>query len=1372
MAVRELDPPDQAALEQVLGYLNLSSGAADPSFLANLNRLYVAHRQPDSTEYPCVAVLEFLATVLAARQQSNQHVDQALAIVNLLRHHVLPGYLEFHRDLLFHQTAGTLFSPFFFGRVCEVLLREYDPGDDPRLVVHKVIEQLNDYVGHRPVATLENQKVEPYEHEAVRPVPLYVRGAGVADGPAAHVISIALKLLQETDPDLLREAHFDPQQLEELALDPRAYDFDHPVNKRPNYHFGQWDPHQIDGKGRYRRYVVQEVALSAMMRRLEDVAEISRDELEFEAAAVLAGTILMAAGVSGSGPDSHDSSVTLSTLLPRIARYRDEFYDRLLARMTGDHAERLRQEARERKQPFGGARQHLNAELARRRASQLEHVQLARIFARMGFAEAATRQVNVIPTASARMLCQIDCWLTELDLAIRRGAPEAAKELVPRITDLLHRGIECGAIIDPRNILGFDAHFSLFPAMENSVHDHRADELVRLVEQICNGYARIWSEFAARDRQEVCRVVSREFEKFAWWWHQFAAHEVKSVDAIDAFDAYRAATRVAEALNLWHRGGAAAGDVAFWAPHAEMFDSSRAYALVIEALLEKNDFVASLALMVHWLSQADHIPLHAGENSFHDLAERWLLQLLNSDTANASASANTTAKTDPAALARRMLDYFEANAESFWEVPRFELAEPKSKRRPRSDDSNSKNRQADREDAGDDDDQDRLDEFADDSLSRNRPRRSDDSDADDDPRDGDQDDDQIFGAAYEEMVYRDTTDDGVDGAIFETGRSSQDEFTMEAERIVDRTAFLGCLARLWKTVVTSRAWSDPGPNPEKTLQDRQDTVARWRKQAETNRDRLVELLDAIHRYRIPEPKGDMDSMIEFDQRRATKESLLDQIVSNTVETTDSERILAAAESGPIPNKKANSPDADQLEITRQLSFILRNDMDAIRANWSRLTKSLASKPLLYVPLSKGGEPRVIVATRVRQRGIQDLLTFLPRLGLIRETCELLDVARRMETDHPIGAGAVTEFDELFKRGYKAIVESLVISSNGWGKGSGRPREESASSALVGCLEKLTESLLLCWLNHSRTLRLSVMEKVHDKDVWGHMVEFIQRFGGGLFTQRFLNQGNIRSILHQGADNWLEKLRENREEEFGSELIAALDRGITYSYLANHVTLVLEAVIENYGEYRDYNSTTTQSDRGELIYTLLDFLRLRTRYDRVAWNLKPVVWAHEVLVRAGRDSAARMWRRALTERIQDESDQYLAKLAELQKKYAMKMPTVADRLGERFVRPMAIDRIRALVEPAISEAGQDGPKPIFELLEQEAESLAKHPTGVGLDVPTWLMALEDEVEQVRNPLHRHAEREELRARIPQRPLTLDEAQEQLDQLLRRKISERK
>ena len=87
----------------------------------------------------------------------------------------------------------------------------------------------------------------------------------------------------------------------------------------------------------------------------------------------------------------------------------------------------------------------------------------------------------------------------------------------------------------------------------------------------------------------------------------------------------------------------------------------------------------------------------------------------------------------------------------------------------------------------------------------------------------------------------------------------------------------------------------------------------------------------------------------------------------------------------------------------------------------------------------------------------------------------------------------------------------------------------------------------------------------------------------------------------------------------------------------HLSLVIEAIVENYAEYRDYNSTTTQSDRGDLLYTLLDFLRLRVHYDRVAWHLKPVLAAHAVLVRRGRSAAAEIWRRALAERTGELAD---------------------------------------------------------------------------------------------------------------------------------------
>jgi hypothetical protein len=108
-----------------------------------------------------------------------------------------------------------------------------------------------------------------------------------------------------------------------------------------------------------------------------------------------------------------------------------------------------------------------------------------------------------------------------------------------------------------------------------------------------------------------------------------------------------------------------------------------------------------------------------------------------------------------------------------------------------------------------------------------------------------------------------------------------------------------------------------------------------------------------------------------------------------------------------------------------------------------------------------------------------------------------------------------------------------------------------------------------------------------------------------------------------------------------------------------------------------------------------------------------------------------------------------------------MPTVADRLGERFVRPMVIDCIRALVRPAIEERQQTAPGKSFELLQKETDALTREPTGVGLDVPAWLMSLEEEVATA---LGDHSEREpsrELEDAIPQQPLTLAEARRQLE-----------
>jgi hypothetical protein len=210
-----------------------------------------------------------------------------------------------------------------------------------------------------------------------------------------------------------------------------------------------------------------------------------------------------------------------------------------------------------------------------------------------------------------------------------------------------------------------------------------------------------------------------------------------------------------------------------------------------------------------------------------------------------------------------------------------------------------------------------------------------------------------------------------------------------------------------------------------------------------------------------------------------------------------------------------------------------------------------------------------------------------------------------------------------------------------------------------------------------------------------------------------------------------------------------------------ITLVYESLIDHHAEYQDYNSTTTQSDRGDLVYMFMDFLRLRAGYERIAWNLKPVMWAHEVLVRRGLENAAMMWRRSLSERIGAEADKFVIRLRKLQKNYSMRMPTVADRILERFVQPMTIARMRALVQPAMRDAEANRESSRFELLEAESELLAKTPTGAGLDVPAWLAALEEEVEQLAK---RNASSEidpESLMTIPIAPIDLDTVNEQLD-----------
>ncbi|MGL4513975.1 MAG: hypothetical protein ACRCT8_12865 [Lacipirellulaceae bacterium] len=1355
--------PASGAWRVALGYLNFSSGAADSAFLKALDALFelVAVEAPDQTpgRRPIVdRLLERLGEELSLLERQGGAFADATQARGVLRLAVefRTSYGDFHRDLVWGLDEDALWRPLFLGRSFEAILSQGPPWDRPGLV-EAARDRFDDYLGYRPIAVLEtNQKLEPYRHEWLRPIPLYVESAGVASGPYRELVGLALETLHACDPDLLRAAWFDPTLVEELAVDPRAYDFDHPVHKRPNHHFGQWDPNRIDASGNFRRFVLQPIVLEALLARVDDESSarsdgsFTRDELLREAAAVLAGTILMSSGVSGSGPTAHSGEETLATLLPQIAAYRDRFYEQLLERWQGPHADRLRAEAQRLRQPLAGARQHLNQEIARRRARQLQQVHLARVYARMGYADAALEEARAVRVASARILCELYCQLTAGHQALDTRGLAAVAQALPETLALVKRGIACGALVDPWNVIGFGGNFSLFPAVENTVHDYRVDDLVQLVEQVLGLASRAWTEAAAIDDAEREKVFSGFLEETAHWWDQFATPMVSGVRRLYGKEVEVSTNLVAGALNAWYKAGAASGDVGFWGMFVDQFDAPKAFHLVIEALLEKGDLVASMALLMRWLCQVELTPLEDGDASFHPLAERWL-RLVE------ARQLETGEYQWP--LVAKFFDHLEANAEELWNAPRFEIGYVRDFDDPLADL------------LGDDLSEDDLfdDEF-DEEDEDDELLFGDEEDEDDEEDDGL----DLFGAAYDGVTFEDSADDGMESAIFERPPDgTRVELEAEAQRLEARMAFLKTLARLWKHAAI--AW---GVTTDSSADERRHGLAAWRRAAHERRHQLGQLLDAVHKHKLPQPRGDHDSMIDYDRQRALKEAVVEGTIETCVEMADAVRLLRAAV-GAIaldePPQPGDAPrDDDPLTTvggaTGVLRALLRGDAAGVAQHWASLTKALVAEELLYVPLGKGGDPKKIVRARTLLRLISDLVGWLPRLGCVRQTCELLDVAQRMEHEHPVGRGAVTEYDRLFEAGYQAIVRCLVASADEWDPSAWRLPEGVIADAdsdlharpsdglLVEALQELTESQLQRWLHHSRTVRLSVVERLASPHDWEHFVRFVQAYGADLFTQRFLTLSNLRAILHQRVGAWLETLREEDSED-APQLVSELDVSIPLDDAARQLAMAIEAVVENYREYRDYNATTTQSDHGEMLHALVDFLRLRNAYDRVAWNLKPVYLAHKILVRGGRPAAAALWRSAVAERTLEAADSHQAGLVDLCERYGMRLPTVAERLAERFVRPLTIDRLRALVGAAMSPDASAA-QGAFLAIRQEVEDLAETPCGAGLDTPDWIVALEEEVTSERRQRRHHGGHDSSLLRFDQVRLPWEDVQRQL------------
>jgi hypothetical protein len=1271
-------------LQGMLGYINFSTGKPDARFQKQTNDAFAALAGEGSTQ-PWHDMGLVLQNSLKELQQTGsaafRDIEQAQAVLAIVFDHMLKAYRVRHAVLLAHQTDADLFQAFFLARVFETVLAQRGPWAETERIVAGALKQLNDYVGYRPVATLEGrQRGEPYEHERVRPIPLFLRGAGVAHGPFAPLLDKTLDILRATDPAILAEACFDPGVLDELALDPRRYDFDHPADKRPNYCFGEWDPHHIDNQGNYRRFVIRQIILEGLCQRVAAPAEASRDELLSEAAAVLACTILMAAGVSGSGPTAYDSSVNLGNLIPRIAKYRETFYAGMLRTIDGNHAERLRQEMALTRQPFGGARQHLNRYLAQQRAMQMQQRHLALLIADLGYPAASRRQLAGIASTALRLLTEIHVLLSSGDLAVDQGNLDDAAANLPMVEALIKKGIDCGALVDPWNILGFGGQFPRSPALEDSIRDPRIDSLIRVVERLFNLFARLLSEGAAHGSFTLGAGLAKDMRGLADWWDRFATTTVSDIPHVHGGEATASAHQVALALSRWRERGAASADLAFWREHLDDFHSAKAFALVVDALLRKYDFRAAMALLMTWLNHGAEVALEDGDYSFHQLALRWMLGV----SALTTAEIVTPNQQSPVALITKFFDYLEANAEDLAQVPHLDL----------------------------------LGTGAEDPAA-SEPREEPDA---------------VFGAAYEGMTYKDSTDDDVDSEVLDFMPQKDFDLAQEADRLEQRLKYLATLARLWN--VATRALRSARGDDQLSCQQ---ALASWLDKANGNYHGLLTLVDAIHEHEVPKPSGSYDSLVEFDNRRLTKERLLSLVIMTCLDQALAVGALrgAGAQASTTPagtapasperpeGKEGNDPPGWEHWVIRLERALLSNDPALARSWLPQFVHLFKEEPLLYTPLTHGGHPRQILRANIAQTILRGLVANLPRQGLIRETYQLVLLAHSMEQRQTLTGPRVTEFDRLFQLAVQAVTEAIVEAAQ---------REGVAPEPVCQTLEAIVEPFLKTWIDQSKTLRVATLESVTSEKDWARLSDFIKKYGHDLFHARFMTLANLRGILHRGIGPYLDYLSANPDPLHPIHLVDDIDNGLARHDPERWLHIILQTVIENYDHYRDYNTTTTQSDYGENLYQLFDFLRLKASYERNAWQLRPLNLVHEILAKKDAPAAA-LWRDQVLEMSCQTAEDHLQELARLEKMHGMRLATVADKLEERFVKPMALDGLCALIEPAMARApagsslgggGDEGIIPLETALNEQATT----PTGVGLDVPHWILRLESEVHRVR------------------------------------------
>ena len=176
---------------------------------------------------------------------------------------------------------------------------------------------------------------------------------------------------------------------------------------------------------------------------------------------------------------------------------------------------------------------------------------------------------------------------------------------------------------------------------------------------------------------------------------------------------------------------------------------------------------------------------------------------------------------------------------------------------------------------------------------------------------------------------------------------------------------------------------------------------------------------------------------------------------------------------------------------------------------------------------------------------------------------------------------------------------------------------------------------------------------------------------------------------------------------------------------------------------------------------MDFLRVEAVYDRDAWERIPDSIVHRSLAMAGKQSALTLLEDSFEEASREEANRHVECLQKLEQDYGVHLPGVADRINERFTKPLAVNRMLALIKPTMRpEIDDKEAHEKFERLQREIESYMEDIAGSAIDIPQWLQDVGREVNRLEAPSD-YIRPPELELRLPVLTTQETSIREQLD-----------